>query len=76
MIKSNNTSSLSNDDIAIKVMDEFIRGGYNYYNDVSKIGAGLHCNDVNQDSSKQDSNRPAINPNFDPDVDLGEFGNT
>jgi hypothetical protein len=52
--KSNNTSSLSNEDIGVKIMDAFIRAGYSYCNDVSKIGEALHCNDINQDHTKQD----------------------
>lgn len=80
VIKSNNTSSLSNEDIAIKVMDEFIRGGYTYCNDVSKLAdGGLYCNDVNQDHTKQDkffkekyAEIVAANPN-NPLTGLGKF---
>jgi hypothetical protein len=53
--ESNNTSSLSNEDIEVKVMDAFIRGGYTYCNDVTVVAdGGLHCNDLDQNHTKQD----------------------
>lgn len=53
--ESNNTSSLSNEDIEVMVMDAFIRKGYTYCNDVTiHTGGGLHCDDVDQNHTQQD----------------------
>jgi hypothetical protein len=54
--ESNNTSSLSNEDFEVMVMDAFIRKGYTYCNDVTILAAdgGLFCNDVDQNHTKQD----------------------